>query len=65
MPFRRFAPAQSTGARCRGMLKPKRLANQRIARTPVGNRRSSVWARKGRAIDNVSRDRWDWTLGFK
>lgn len=54
MPFRRFAPAHSTGARCRGMLKPKRLANQRIARTPVGKRRSSVWARKGRAEESLA-----------
>ncbi len=35
---------------CIGMLKPKRLANQSIAYTKVGERRSSVWWRNGRAV---------------
>ena len=37
------APVISRGPTCFAMLKPKRLANQRIAYTKQGERRNSVW----------------------
>ena len=43
------APVISRGPTCFAMLKPKRLANQSIAYTKQGDRRSSVWWRNGRA----------------
>ena len=43
------APVISNGPICFAMLKPNRLANQRIAYTRQGERRSSVWWRNGRA----------------
>lgn len=43
------APVMSRGPTCFAMLKPKRLANHRIAYTKQGERRSSVWWRNGRA----------------
>lgn len=43
------APVISKGPTCFAMLKPKRLANQSMAYTKQGERRSSVWWRNGRA----------------
>ena len=43
------------GATCFGMLKPKRLANHSIAYRKVGESKSSVWCRNGRAVMTVSK----------
>ena len=43
------APRSNRGPMCFGMLKPKRLMSHSTAKTTAGERRSSVWWRKGRA----------------
>jgi len=47
---RKPAPVHSTGAKCLGRFRPNRLANQRITRTAMGERRRWVWWRKGNAV---------------